>query len=426
VDIPRVILKSLKLSGYCVSLTYQNYLTFMSIPDQLRTKIVDLRRDLHMHPELSFEEERTARKVVEALSGVSGLEIQTGVAGTGVVVLLKGDFPGPCVALRADMDALPIQEEAEGERLWQSTVPGKMHACGHDGHTAALVGAAHVLAARRHELKGAVKFIFQPAEEHIGGARVMCDEGVLDSPPVSAIFATHIWPREPYGTICLTAGPAMASVDDFHIMVHGRGGHAAAPHLAIDPVVIAAHIVICVQQLVARTVNPFDNAVVSICQINGGSANNVIPERVELSGTIRTYLPVVRDELIRKFLAVVNGVAQSFGARVEAITRQGYPAVINDLEAFEVVAKVAARNVKKEEINRNSSPSMGAEDFSYYLQKVPGMFWKLGSQRSADEPQLHTPQFDFCDGLLPLAVQMHVGIAIEAMEYYASKSSTSE
>jgi len=392
----------------------------MSISDSLRAKIVDLRRDLHMHPELSFEEERTARKVVEALADVPGLEIQTGIAGTGVVALIRGDQPGPCIALRADMDALPIQEEAGSERPWQSRVPGKMHACGHDGHTAALIGAVHVLAERRAEIKGAVKCIFQPAEEHIGGARIMVDEGVLDSPAVSAIFAAHVWPREPYGSICLTKGPAMASDDDFHIIVHGRGGHAAAPHLTVDPVLVASQIVVGAQSLVARGVNPFDQAVVSICQINGGSANNVIPERVELAGTIRTYLPEVRNELVRRFLTLVNGIAESFGARAEAVMRQGYPSVINDGDAFEVVARVAGNAVKSEAINRTSQPSMGAEDFSYYLQRVPGMFWKLGSQRLADEPQLHTPQFDFCDGLLPLAVQMHVGIAFEALRHYAS------
>jgi len=391
----------------------------MSISESLRAKIVDFRRDLHMHPELSFEEERTSRRVVEVLSGVPGLEIQTGIAKTGVVALLKGEQSGPCIALRADMDALPIQEEAGSERPWQSKVPGKMHACGHDGHTAALVGAVHVLAERRSEIKGTVKFIFQPAEEHIGGARVMVDEGVLDSPPVSAIFASHIWPREPYGSICLTKGPAMASVDDFHIIVHGRGGHAAAPHLSIDPVVVAPQIVVGAQSLVARGVNAFDQAVVSICQINGGSANNVIPERVELAGTIRTYLPEVRNELVRRFLALVNGIAESFGARAEVTVRQGYPSVINDGDAYDVVARVAGKTVKAEEINRNSQPSMGAEDFSYYLQRVPGMFWKLGSQRLADEPQLHTPQFDFCDGLLPLAVQMHVGVALEGLSCYA-------
>jgi amidohydrolase len=372
-----------------------------------------------MHPELSFEEERTSRKVVEALAGVPGLEIQTGIARTGVVALLTGDQPGPCIALRADMDALPIQEEAGSERPWQSKVPGKMHACGHDGHTAALVGAVHALAERRAELKGSVKFIFQPAEEHIGGARVMVDEGVLDSPAVSAIFAAHIWPREPYGSICLTQGPAMASVDDFKVVVHGRGGHAAAPHLSIDPIVVASQIVVGAQVLVARGVDPFANAVVSICQINGGSANNVIPEQVELAGTIRTYLPEVRNEIVRKFLALVNGIAESFDARVEATIQQGYPSVINDRDAYEIVARVARNTVKVEEINRNSQPSMGAEDFSYYLQRVPGMFWKLGSQRLADDPQLHTPRFDFCDGLLPLAVQMHVGVALEALNYYA-------
>lgn len=391
----------------------------MSISDSLRAKIVGLRRDLHMHPELSFEEERTSKKVVEALSGVPGLAIQTGIAKTGVVALLRGDQEGPCIALRADMDALPIQEEAGSERPWQSKVPGKMHACGHDGHTAALVGAVHALAERRHELKGSVKFIFQPAEEHIGGARVMVDEGVLDSPAVSAIFAAHIWPRESYGSICLTPGPAMASFDDFQIVVHGRGGHAAAPHLAIDPVVVASQIVVAAQALVARGVNPFENAVVSICQINGGSANNVIPERVELAGTIRTYLPEVRNELVRRFLALVNGIAESMGARAEATVQQGYPSVINDQDAYEIVARVAANTVKGSEVLRNSQPSMGAEDFAYYLQRVPGMFWKLGSRRLADDPQLHTPQFDFCDGLLPLAVQMHVGVALEALKYYS-------
>lgn len=394
----------------------------IEISEFLLNKIIQLRRELHQYPETCFEEFRTAKKVVESLEGVPGVEITTGIAKTGVVVLLEGDQSGPCIALRADMDALPIEERPplNEDRPWISKVPGKMHACGHDGHTAALVGAIHLLAERRDEIKGVVKFIFQPAEEDIGGALVMCQEGVLENPRVSAIFAMHNWPSYPVGHLLLTPGPVMAQIDDFVLLVKGKGGHAAAPHLAIDPIMVASQIVVAAQALVARTVSPFAQAVVSFCQFQGGTVNNVIPEEVKLAGTIRTYLPEVREALIGRFREVVSGMAGMYGASVDITIEEGYPAVINDTEALQLVAEVGRELVDEDKFNAKGPASMGGEDFAYFLQRVPGAFWRVGGGRRVDEPNLHTPQYDFPDEILPIVMRMHVGIALKALEYYRS------
>jgi amidohydrolase len=396
----------------------------MGIDPKLLQQVVALRRDLHMYPELAFEEERTASKVLEAISVIPGLEIKSGIAVTGILATLKGDFDGPCVALRADMDALPIQEESnpeEGERAWLSRIPGKMHACGHDGHTASLVGAVHELARRHKEIHGTIKFIFQPAEEHIGGAQIMCQEGILKNPDVSAVFGAHVWPHEPFGTVCLTPGPAMAAVDDFYITVKGKGGHAAAPHITVDPIVIASQIVVAAQSLVARNVSPFQQAVISICKFEGGSATNVIPEYVKLAGTIRTYDKALREEIPKRLKSLAEGIAQGMGGGIEWQLRSSYPSVINDDNAYGVVKSAAEKFLPPDLINPNAAPSMGAEDFAYYLQKRPGMFWKFGSKRGPAEPQLHTSKYDFCDDLLPTVIQMHVQIALEALSFYSYK-----
>jgi amidohydrolase len=386
---------------------------------ELVKSIIELRRDLHRYPELGYQEERTARKVVESLRDISDLEISTGIAGTGVVALMHGSAPGPCIALRADMDALPIQEE--GAKDWISQHPGLMHACGHDGHTACLVGAAKLLAKRRKEFRGSIKFIFQPAEEGGGGALKMCQEGVLQEPRVRAIFGAHCWPREPWGQLCLSVGPAMASYDDFHMTVRGRGGHAAAPHLSVDPVVTGAQIVVAAQQLVSRFRNPLKSAVVSICQFNAGTATNVIPEFATIAGTIRTYDQELRVDLRQRLGSLAQGIASAVGASVDFQVAEGYPAVVNEVDAFGIVERVGLKLFGSERVNSAAEPSMGAEDFAYYLQEVPGMFWKFGMRRDAITPQLHTPQFDFCDESVPFVMKMHEEVALAALEHYYSE-----
>jgi amidohydrolase len=251
-------------------------LDFSHLVDAIVPGVVGLRREIHAHPELGFEETQTARRVVDQLSPLGTLDIQTGVAGTGVVAVLNGSKPGPCVGLRADMDALPLQEQSDVS--YASTVAGKMHACGHDGHTACLVGAAKVLSQVADALPGKVKFIFQPAEEGGGGGRLMCEQGVLDGPKVEAVFAMHGWPAVDFGHVGVREGPFMASADFWEVTIRGRGGHAGYPHRAVDPIVAASHVVLALQTIAARETNPLDSVVVTVARLTAGSAMNVIPD----------------------------------------------------------------------------------------------------------------------------------------------------
>ena len=376
--------------------------------DKALPALVDLRHELHQHPELKYEERWTAARVVQALEGVPGLDIRQGVARTGVVATLGADKPGPCLALRADMDALPIREETG--RPYASLTEGKMHACGHDGHTTCLVGAVRVLSQLADQLEGPVKFLFQPAEEGGAGGRLMCEEGVLDDPPVQAVFGLHGWPSLEVGQVGLCPGGFLASSDSFEIVVEGQGAHAAFPHQGVDPVLIAAHITTALQSVVSRTTDPLDSVVVTVAQIHAGTAFNIIPPSAEVKGTLRALDAATRQRSIETIERLVHSTAQAFGGRARVAFLDGYPALVNDSTALDFV-KDAAAAVRAD--GQQVPPVMGGEDFAFYAQRVPAAFFALGL-RGADQasyPSLHQPDFDFADAAIPLGVRMHVELA---------------
>ncbi|MBI5366648.1 MAG: amidohydrolase [Planctomycetes bacterium] len=373
----------------------------------LRDELVALRRDLHAHPELGFREERTAAEVARRLRAL-GLEVKTGVAQTGVVALLHGAHPGPTVLLRADMDALPLTEE--NAVPYASTVPGVMHACGHDAHTAILATAAKALLARRERLHGAVKLVFQPAEESPGGALPRIQAGVLDHPPVAAAFGLHMWNDFPLGRVAVRSGPLLASTDKFEIVVHGKGGHGAAPHQAVDPVVAAAHVVLALQTLSSRLVDPLTPVVLSICSVHGGSAFNIIPDTVSLLGTIRTF----DRDLARRFPEMIDriaaGACAALGARHELNYTAFYPPTINDREMAAVVRRAAEAVVGPAGI-ADDLQTLGGEDMSFFLERVPGCYFFVGSanpDKGFRHPH-HSSRFDIDEDALPIGLAILVG-----------------
>ncbi len=376
-------------------------------------EIVELRRNLHQYPELAYSENRTAETIIEKLENLNDLHLQKGLAGTGIVATLGGDLRGPCLALRADMDALPIREK--GEKAYKSKIEGRMHACGHDGHMACLVGAAMVLSDFVDELKGPVKFIFQPAEEGGAGGRRMCEEGVLENPSVDAIFGLHGTPDLRIGQIYLRSGTMLASADEFSIEVEGLGAHAAFPHQGIDSVYVASQIVVALQSIVSRNTDPLDSVVVTIGKISAGSTSNVIPQTAELLGTVRALTQSNREETFSRMKRVVEHTASAYGARAKlVIHKDGYPPTVNDSNARSVVEhvvnEVLGKSIDAVELDR---PIMGAEDFAFYGQHVPAFFFALGlrDEHMKDYPMLHQPNFDFNDNALFYGIKMHVAIA---------------
>ena len=388
-------------------------------------ELTRIRRDLHAHPELGFEERRTAQFVATELSRYGVDEVHTGIGRTGVVGVIRGrldakpcpDVPEgvaaePCVravGLRADMDALPIQEDSEYP--WRSNRHGVMHACGHDGHTTMLLGAARYLATTR-QFAGTVHCIFQPGEEGMGGAKAMMDDGLFARFPADWIFSMHNWPQLPAGRIGLAPGPMMAAADRITIKVTGEGGHGAHPYLTVDPVLVSAHIITAVQSIVARNVNPLDEAVVSICALQGGdlAAMSVIPRHVTLVGTVRTFRAEVQALVEKRLNHIVQSVAQAFGATAELEYERIYPATINTPQAAHYAAEVAAELVGDGSVVRNLPPSMGAEDFAFMLQAKPGAYLRLG-QGSEGGCFLHTPRYDFNDAVLPLGAALYARLA---------------
>lgn len=368
--------------------------------------LVQLRHDLHEHPELGYEERRTSARVISELQKLPGLDIRTGLAETGVVATLGAEKPGPCVALRADMDALPIKEESN--KNYASKVPGKMHACGHDGHTTCLVGAARILTALREDLPGPVKFVFQPAEEGGAGGRRMCEEGALAEPDVAAIFGLHGWPTLKQGEIGLKPGPILASSDKIQINIKGQGAHAAFPHQGVDPILIASHVIIALQSIVSRMIDPLDSAVVSVTRISGGSAFNIIPPQVELAGTVRTLNAETRQKIFTRIQEIVHQTSGAFGATADVNIMDGYPVLENDPTATEIVAATVASTPGLRSLEMD--PVMGGEDFAFYAQRIPAAFYALGVCPTdvKDYPLLHQPHYDFADGAIPHGVRMHV------------------
>ena len=371
-------------------------------------KIVALRRDIHREPELGFDTDRTAEKVLAALDGLP-LDIETGVARNGIVATLRGAGEGPTVALRADMDALPIQEETN--LPFASETEGRMHACGHDGHTSMLVGAAHVLSEMRDRLGGTVKFVFQPAEEGGGGGRVMVDEGVADD--ISSIFALHLWPGLPFGKVATKAGSIMAAADAFEMEVTGSGGHGAMPHLAADAVVIAAQVVTTLQTVVSREVDPVKPAVLTVGEIGAGTAFNIIPEKAHLGGTVRTLDPDLRESMPGRIEALARGVAKGMRGDANLDYTFSYPVTVNDEGAADRVLGVAENLFGAESVLELPNPSMGGEDFAFFLEKVPGAFIWLGV--GEDVSGLHTPQFAFDEEILPRGSALLAALALEAL-----------
>ncbi|MGE0432856.1 MAG: M20 aminoacylase family protein [Planctomycetota bacterium] len=369
--------------------------------DALRDELVAWRHDLHMHPEMAYHEHRTSDFVAKRLTD-AGLPIHRGLGKTGVVATLKAGQGSRTISLRADMDALPITEESG--KPWASTTPGTMHACGHDGHTTMLLGAATALAAEP-DFDGTVHFIFQPAEEMAGGGKAMIDDGLFEQFPTDAVFGMHNFPGVPQGTFAMRAGPMMAAADRFEIVVQGRGGHAAQPHRTLDPVPVAAEIVLALQSIVSRRVDPLAHAVLSITQILAGDAMNIVPDRAVLRGTVRTFDPAVQDAVEADLRRVVEGVCHAHGLTQSINYMRGYPATVNAASELDSAANAARRVAGDAHVVTDTPPVMAAEDFSFMLQRRPGMYVFLGA---GDTPGLHNPRYDFNDEILTTGVRYWV------------------
>ncbi len=378
-------------------------------------ELTALRRDLHAHPEIGFEEHYTAQRVVESLKVCGVDEIHTGIGKTGVVALIHGAdrSSGQMVGLRADMDALPITEQ--NDFAWKSTRPGMMHGCGHDGHTAMLVGAARYLAETR-QFNGTAVLIFQPGEEGFAGAKAMIEDGLFERFPVKSVYGMHNWPQMKPGTVGVNPGPMMAAADRITIEITGKGGHGAHPYLAVDPVLVAAHIITAVQSIVSRNVRAIDSAVLSLCAMQAGDmgAFSVVPGKATLVGTVRSFRPEVQDLVERRLHEVCSGVALGLGASVHVNYERIYPATINTPDEARFAADVAQKMVGHEHVERSMDPSMGAEDFSFMLQVKPGAYLRLG-QGGEGSCFLHNTRYDFNDDVLPLGAALHAGLVEHGM-----------
>ena len=374
--------------------------------DEILPGVIADRRHLHQHPELGYEEVQTSAFVTERLRALGVEDVRTGIAKTGVTGLIRGGAgDGKTVLLRADMDALPIEEENEVE--YRSQTPGVMHACGHDAHTAMLLAVTRLLLERRDRFAGTVKVLFQPSEElPPGGAKPMIEAGVLEDPKVDAAFGMHMAQEQPLGVIALRSGPTMAAADRFTIEIQGKGGHGARPQSTVDPIAIGAQIVTALQTIVSREVDPTKQAVVTVGAFRAGEAFNVIPDTAELRGTVRSFDPDVRDQLEERIEALVRGVAVAMRAEVDFSYQRGYPATVNDPAMTELVREVATELIGPERVVE-SPQIMGAEDFSYFLEAVPGCFFYVGS-RNPEKGLIwghHHPRFDIDEESLGTGIE---------------------
>jgi amidohydrolase len=377
-------------------------------------RMVALRRDLHAHPELSFQEHRTAEVIAERLHA-AGLAVQEGVGRTGVVGLLEGERPGPTVAVRADVDALPILED-DDDRPSRSVTPGVMHACGHDGHAAVAVTIAEILAARRDALAGRLKFVFQPAEETVGGAQAMIADGVLEAPHVDRVLGLHLWNYLPVGQVGIRNGTIFASADELTIVVRGRGGHAAVPHDAVDPVVVAAHLITGLQTLISREAPPLEPAVLTIGMIQAGTAFNIIPEQVTMKGTVRAFDPALREHLLARVAAHARDLAAAFRAEADVTTRLGCQAVVNDPAMADLV-RAATRAEFGADAVVETAGTTGGDDMADFLAERPGCYFLVGSANPARglNRSHHNPGFDFDEGALAVAARVLARAALTAL-----------
>ena len=375
-------------------------------------QLVEWRRHLHAHPETAFEETETSAFVAEKLSRL-GLEVHTGLGGTGVVGVLRANGVHSDVAssvgLRADLDALHIHERTGAAHA--SRHDGRMHACGHDGHMTMLLGAAGALARRRARLAGTVYFIFQPAEENEGGGRVMVEEGLFERFPMRAVYGMHNWPRMPLGTMAMREGPLMAGYDVFEIVGTGKGAHAAMVYEGKDPMPFAAHVINALQTIVSRNLHPLDAGVVSVTQVHGGDTWNVIPEDVVLRGTVRAFKHEVQDLIEARLRCIVEGAAAMFGMSATVRYERRYPPTVNASEATRRAERAARAVVGEDNVDTVPTPNMGSEDFAFMLQKKPGCYVWLGTGRGDDTPGLHNPHYDFNDEALAIGASYWVTLA---------------
>ncbi|MEC9466588.1 MAG: amidohydrolase [Myxococcota bacterium] len=378
----------------------------------LESRIIETRRDIHKHPELSFQEFRTAELVAERLSSL-GIAVKTGVGKTGVVGDLSGGSAGPTVALRADMDALPMQETSG--LPFASIHEGVMHACGHDGHTAMLLGVAEALAKRRESIQGNVRFIFQPAEEGFAGARFMVEDGAVEG--VDEIYGAHLWNYQSFGTIGVRPGPVMAASDKFEISIEGIGGHGACPQGTVDPIVVSAHLICALQTIVSRNTNPLESTVVSVGMIEGGTNFNIISDTVHLKGTARAYTEQNRTLIKERMANIIDGIAKTFGAKIQFDYQDGYPPTINASEpALHLLH--AAKRVVGDSAAGEPYLSMGGEDFSYFAQVVPGCYFFIGSAPQDREPMSvphHCSHFDIDERALGVGASVFVRVIEERL-----------
>lgn len=384
-------------AGETMTIRFSNYMP----------EIVATRRYLHQHPEIGLSEFETSNYVAAQLVAM-GYEVTRGLAKTGVVATLRNGSSGRSIGIRADFDALPILEETGAE--YQSRNPGVMHACGHDGHTAMLLGAAKILAERKN-FNGVVHLIFQPAEENFGGARLMIEDGLFDRFPCDAVFALHNDPTIPFGHFAFRDGPIMAAVDECKITVNGRGGHGAEPQDTADPIVAGASIIMALQTIVSRNVHPLDPTVVTVGAFHAGGASNVIPERAEMLLSIRSFDAKVRDQLEQRVRGIAEGQAASYGMTATVVYERGYNATINHKAETDFVRALAERFAGPDKIIEMERPTMGSEDFAYMLQARPGTYFFVGTQRTPDDPPLHHPRYDFNDDILPIGTSFWVELA---------------
>ena len=387
--------------------------SLLTATEPLAPQVIAWRRHLHQHPELSFEEHATAQYVVDVLAALPGLELSRPTA-TSVVARLRGARPGRTIAVRADMDALPIHEENDAP--YRSTKPGVMHACGHDGHTSIVLGLASLLAARREQLAGEVRFVFQHAEElSPGGAEQLVAAGVMDG--VDEVIGLHLWSQMPVGKIAIVPGPAMAAPDTFQCTITGRGGHAALPHDTVDPIAIGAQVVTALQQIVSRQVDPLEPAVLSVTQFIAGTTFNVIPNSAYLSGTVRTFDAALRRQIPERMERLVRGICDGFGATCEFTYELGYRPVVNDVALSARLTEVAARTFGSE-VLVPLRPVMGGEDFSAYQQRAPGVFAFVGAgnvERGITAAH-HHPRFDIDEASLEVGLRYLVAATVELLE----------
>lgn len=379
--------------------------------EEIRNDLVQIRRDIHAHPEIGLHETRTAKVIAEKLEQY-GIEVERNVGGTGVVGVLRGKYPGKTLLLRADMDCLRIEEENNLE--YKSQYPNLMHACGHDAHIAWLIGAAIILSNLKSDMHGNVKFLFQPAEEKEGGAERVIHSGVLENPPVDAVIGAHVWPNIEAGKVGIKSGPLMAASDNFKIIIHGKGGHGGQPHKCIDPIAVACEIYMALQTVISRKVDPLEPVVITIGKFNSGSAHNVIPDKAELEGTIRTLTHEIRAKIPDIMESIIRGISEANGAQYEFKFIPYHAPVINDNEITSIVGKAASKVIGHKNILIVDKPTMIGEDFSSFEEKIPGTFFWVGTynpKKGIIKP-LHNPEFNIDEDIIYKAAAIFAECAL--------------